>query len=640
MGHAIRFLVLLSLLSYSSVAQDPIALRKRFHDERQIYLKKSEELVFKYSDNSLEITEHIHEERILLNEKMLDDSEDEIAYAPPFSSFVSAEASSRIYNSGRYRSGSGAVSEEKHREQKDVFYDDVRIRKVAYPGLSPGSIVQLDYILRVHDPLFLRSIYFSNGPPVLEAEFKVIMPEGVRIGWKLKGDSSLVRFRIEKKRGQQILIWNASELPRYRFYNDGQSYKHYLPQLYIWLEAYQEKGQEIKFNHSLDAFNKKNYSFIRSAMKHPLPNTAKALVDSVIKSSKSNFERASALFKWVQDHIRYISIEDGYSGQVPRNPEVVCSNGYGDCKDMAVLLSRLLHEAGLPAYPAWIGTREIPVHFRSLQHLASSNHMIATLKTDTGLLFLDATGREHGLGRPSEFIQGREACVAIDSNTFESIMVPWVSADSNKWVDTLWCRIKGDTLVGKGHVILSGFYRDNITQAFRSRTKDKYEELMKGIFSRGNDKCKIINPQVNNLFSSGNSLNFNFEIEIDHLVRKIDSNIYINLNLEKAWQRLLADTSGGRQNGKEFDFLHQRQILVYLDLPSGYLPRKLPDTKIENNAYCSWKISYFMKGSQLILNSFFEIKKAEIPFEELSVWNNIVNRFKELENQSLILTKQ
>lgn len=633
--------LLLFLIGYNSAfSQDLEVLRKQFPEERQVYLKKVEELKFQFNGDTLDIIERNEEERILLNDRILDDGSDEIVYAPPFSSYLEGKAASKIYDSGKYKKGVGIISSEQNRSQKEVFYDDIRLRKVDFPGLSMGSIVQLDYSLRIHHPLFLSAGYFTTGSPVLSSIYRVILPEGVRIGWQLKGDSSMVKFRVEKRRGQQILVWEASNLPKYRFYRNGQSYKHYIPQIYIWLQSYVINGKEILFNHSMDAFNQLNYSFIREAMNSQLPTQQKQLVDSVVQQIKSPRDRASALFRWVQEHIRYISIEDGFSGQVPRTPETVCKNGYGDCKDMAVLLTRLMKEAGLPAYPVWIGTREVPRNFRELQHLASSNHMIASLKTDTGWIFLDATGREQILGQPSEFTQGRLACIAIDSVHFETVSVPWEKAKNNQWIDTLWCNIKGDTLLGNGKTNLSGYFRDDISGAFRSREPAKYEELMKGILSRGNDKCKIQQPKVSHLFEPGKPLLMSFQLELDHYVRKIDDDYYLNLNLQKAWENLYADTSGGRSNGREFDFLFQRKEMVILSLPPNFKPAKLPETLQDDNSFCQWKITYQLDNDRLLLHSYFELKKTEVGFEELSDWNLALLKFKEAQNLSIILKKQ
>ncbi len=640
MGNCFKVILLFILGCNLAFAQDLEVLRKQFPEDRQVYLKKIEELKFQFNKDTLEIIERNEEERILLNDRIIDDGSDEIVYAPPFSSYLNGKATSRIYDSGRYKNGIGVISDEQNRSQNEVFYDDIRMRKVSFPGLSMGSIVQLNYSLRIHHPLFLSSSYFSTGSPILSSVYRVILPEGVRIGWQLRGDSSMVKLRIEKRKGLQILVWEATNLPKYRFYRNGLSYRHYIPQIYVWLHSYVVDGKEVLFNHSMDAFNKLNYSFIREAMNSDLPTPQKQLVDSIVTFIKSPRDRASALFRWVQENIRYISIEDGFSGQVPRTPETVCKNGYGDCKDMAVLLTRLMKKAGLPAYPVWIGTREVPRDFRELQHLASSNHMIASLKTDTGWIFLDATGREQMLGQPSVFTQGRYACIAIDSAQFEKVLVPWEKADNNQWIDTLWCSIKGDTLLGNGTTSLSGYYRDRITSAFRDREPAKYEELMKGILSRGNDKCKIQKPMVSQLFELGKPLLMTFQLELDHYVRKIDDEFYLNLNLKKAWETLYADTSGGRSNGREFDFLFKKRDVIVLTIPPNFKPVKLPENAEDNNSFCQWKISYQLDKGRILLHSFFELKKAEVNFEELSDFNSALMKIKEAQNLSLILKKQ
>ena len=60
---------------------------------------------------------------------------------------------------------------------------------------------------------------------------------------------------------------------------------------------------------------------------------------------------------------KYVAFEDGMGGFVPREAGLVCSRRFGDCKDMASILTAMNRAAGIPAYFTWLGTRDLPYTF-------------------------------------------------------------------------------------------------------------------------------------------------------------------------------------------------------------------------------------------------------------------------------------
>ena len=79
-------------------------------------------------------------------------------------------------------------------------------------------------------------------------------------------------------------------------------------------------------------------------------------------------------------------------GFVPRDAKVVCSRRFGDCKDMASILTEMMQAAKIPAWFTWIGSRDLPYSFSSLPLPLVSNHMICTIQLKDQYIFLDAHG--------------------------------------------------------------------------------------------------------------------------------------------------------------------------------------------------------------------------------------------------------
>jgi hypothetical protein len=133
-------------------------------------------------------------------------------------------------------------------------------------------------------------------------------------------------------------------------------------------------------------------------------------------------QRMEALVDFTRRQVRYVAVEVGIGGYRPAPPQQVTERLWGDCKDKALLLTDLLHEAGIESYPALIRLdphgrvdREFPSPFQF-------NHMIvavpaeglglgATVPVANGFLFLDATQRLGGLEWLNPGVQDQEALV-------------------------------------------------------------------------------------------------------------------------------------------------------------------------------------------------------------------------------------
>jgi hypothetical protein len=81
----------------------------------------------------------------------------------------------------------------------------------------------------------------------------------------------------------------------------------------------------------------------------------------------------------VQKEVRYVAIEIGIGGYQPHVASATLSNKYGDCKDKATLLTVMLRQAGITAYPVIIHSSRgvVRPEFSSPYQF---NHMIVAIQ--------------------------------------------------------------------------------------------------------------------------------------------------------------------------------------------------------------------------------------------------------------------
>ena len=78
----------------------------------------------------------------------------------------------------------------------------------------------------------------------------------------------------------------------------------------------------------------------------------RAQADEIARGRQSDEDKAAALYYWVSQNIRYVSLSFGVGRYQPHSAAEVLANRYGDCKDKTTLLEAMLDAEGLHAQPA------------------------------------------------------------------------------------------------------------------------------------------------------------------------------------------------------------------------------------------------------------------------------------------------
>ncbi len=135
-----------------------------------------------------------------------------------------------------------------------------------------------------------------------------------------------------------------------------------------------------------------------------LPDAFKAQVKTIADQWQAPEDRLTEALRLVQDKIRYVGIEIGNGSHVPRTPQQVIRRGYGDCKDKAMLLTAVLRELGISAWPALVESDEGPGLPDMLPAPIAFDHAITKAQIGDKAYWLDPTLSHQG-GRGDMLIQ-------------------------------------------------------------------------------------------------------------------------------------------------------------------------------------------------------------------------------------------
>lgn len=527
----------------------------------------------------------------------------------------------------------------------NIFFDDLKEKSFVFPAVSSGAKTVLEYEEIIKEPRLLGVYYFNSYLPVEKSEFIVKTSPEIKISYKIFGENQAkIHFKTYQKQHETVYQWTAENLPSLKNEENTAKNQDDEPHIVVYIEEIKAKitpkipteNAPIHYLKNLDDLYHWYYNLSKNILLED--NTyIKNLADSLIKNSKitnkTDTEKATILYNWVQQSIRYIAFEDGLGGLVPRKPEEVCKKRYGDCKDMATLLFSLAKAAKIPAFLVWVGTRNIAYKYTDLPVPIVDNHLITAFWLNNQYIFADATADYLPFAMPSEFIQGKQALLGIDSNSYKLVEIPIINAEKNVHYDSLFLKIDSNKMSGNGKLCLSGY---PITKAMKNYyavnnlTKKSLVDKKNHAISVSNitkidnnllvtnfpiDKSKQVeNKKINSQFS------VLYDCEATKLLKFSGSDIFLNLHIDKKLMTEKIDTTR-RQTAVSIDFPYTYIFEIVLEIPQHWqINFTPPNRKFEHDKF-SFHVIYKHLGNKIIMRKEIIIQSISIEKADFLSWN-------------------
>jgi Domain of Unknown Function with PDB structure (DUF3857)/Transglutaminase-like superfamily len=611
-------------------------VKAKFPDDEMAFLTQIERVTIEIENNKPVIRVFHQKERLFLTDRASNFADERLYYSETFQEITDLEAFTWIPDKTGFKKNIiDDVRTERPSPGGGIFYDDMLVKKLAYSSAKKGGVGVITYRERVKDPFMLSGFTFGNFMPILNAEFSVSFPANVKVSYKTYNDQKGITFSKTTQNGQTTYRWLAQNIKANPIEAESQSLRYYVPYVQLFIESYTANGQTTEVLGDVPKLFKHNSNLVRT-LNQNIDKQLKTLTDSLTQG-KTEIDKTKAIYYWVQDHIKYIAFEEGMGGFVPRQANEVCSKRYGDCKDMASLLTAMLKIAQIPAYLVWIGTREIPFKYAENPSMGVDNHMIAAIKQNGAWVFLDATDDRIDYGLPTWHIQGKEAMVMTSNDTYEIVKVPIVPAATNSRRDSTALTWEGRTLSGTGFLTLDGFIKTHtqaILQVKSGSERDEYYQ--NSFFVRGSNKCTLIKNSNSGLNEREKPLRFVYEFKVPDYIQTVDNEVFINPHLKRTW----ADKNiATRRTDWEHDYQWNEENIVTIPIPKNYEVTYIPNNATFVNPNFSFTITYQKQQDQILVHTKLIQNTLLVKKETFPAWNNLITALNDAYGEVISMKK-
>lgn len=211
-----------------------------------------------------------------------------------------------------------------------------------------------------------------------------------------------------------------------------------------------------------------------------LPKELKAYIDAHIKPINNPYQRAKAVFEFLQSRYRYVSIQFGMGSWQPISADDVYQTGYGDCKALSNYTVSMLRYAGIEAYYLLV---RAGMRARTLEDnpTARFNHVIACALIAGDTIWMECTSNTLPFGYLGSFTGCRKALL-IKENSSHLVATPCSEAEmhiSLRKSNISLSDDKGTLISGNMHLLGLYFdeYEHNISLNTHDLKKEFYQEF-------------------------------------------------------------------------------------------------------------------------------------------------------------------
>ncbi|GJM61033.1 transglutaminase domain-containing protein [Persicobacter diffluens] len=520
-------------------------------------------------------------------------------------------------------------------------------RKIMFPNVKEGSIIELEYTLRTDRAYDLETWRFQSNIPTVWSKHTTTIPEYFKFSTPTQGFHA--PFHADSRTASGSISFGTDSQPLNYVNNIHEYVYHNLPALkpQKFSTALVDFYQQIRFN--LNYYRSPGDNSIQNFLNSwekiskELENNAhfggyylakkgtyKAILESIAPQSEHSLEQVVAIYEYVKNNYQWNS-KNRLTTKV-NHPKKFIESQTGNAAEMNLFLAGLLHHAGYMVKPVLVSTRDHGRPNFAVPIIEDYNYPLVLLSFNNQRLFLDATSKLQPLGQvPFRCLSDRGQLLAEKHS--QVIDIPtghgWTSAKqlSIKPQEDGSIHYEGK-IISKGYSALRkrsnhlGKENDEILEAYTSSLPDFEVESVEGI-----DLEHIYKPYTENI-----------SLRYDEGAGALGEQIYIPLPFKEEDNDFLEEN---RVIPLNFGCTMKDKYMYQIHIPEGYkLENKLEPVRVsfpDKKTYFHFTPSV----TNNVITLIYEVKTGHSQYEpdQFGFFKTLYDEALRVFGEEIILTK-
>jgi hypothetical protein len=365
-----------------------------------------------------------------------------------------------------------------------------------------------------------------------------------------------------------------------------------------------------------------------------LPIETKAKIVNLTKDLPTTEQKVEALYEYLQNKTRYVSIQLGIGGFQPFEASVVDQTGYGDCKALSNYMVALLKEIGIKAYYTTVlAGRDKPnviADFPSHQ----ANHAIVAVPDKTDTIWLECTSQTNPFGYQGTFTGDRKALL-ITENGGVLVNTTRYTADQNIQSRTADVAIDVN---GNGNAKIKTAYsglRYEIN-GLEFVLDNQYDDQKKWIQKNtGIPSFDVNTYSMKNLKSRIPTAIVNLDLRLSRLATVSGKRMFLVPNLMNR-STMIPEKVENRKSNVILRNAYTDLDTIKYHIPEELYPEYLPEPLKIKSKFGEYEASYKLDQGSLIYTRKMKMLKGEFPPESYSELIDFYKSVNKADNSKIV----
>ena len=372
--------------------------------------------------------------------------------------------------------------------------------------------------------------------------------------------------------------------------------------------------------------------------KSRLPDNVKQDVHRLTDQLKTNREKAEALYKYLQNNTRYISVQLGIGGWEPFDATYVANKKYGDCKALSNYMYSLLKEANVPSYPVLISAGGNQTQY-FIEDFANNyfNHAILCVPQPKDTIWLECTSQNAPFGYLSSFTANRK-CLLIGPDGGFVAHTPNYSAITNLQKREVSATIDPDgNLKAKMSTFYQGEQQDYIFDMLHNASKDLLKKYLNRSLELDTYEVSSYNYKENP--SSVPSVEENLDVIANNYASIVGKRIMFAPNaFNKSMTKL--DATEKRRSDIVFTYPFTDYDSTALAIPENYEIENMPSSLSINSVFGNYNISFTYKEGKVLCTRRLERQAGVFPASQYDALITYFDKIYKADRERVVLKKK
>lgn len=450
-------------------------------------------------------------------------------------------------------------------------------------------------------------------------------------GFRYLNKNSTIKPKVISANGKSNYLWEVKNIKAVKLEERAESWRVF-PRIYFSLSRFNRDG------YPGDISTWQNYGSWQKALNADvcsLTPEREAEIRKMTDSIKTDRGKAQFLYNYMQQNVRYVSVQLGIGGWKPFPASFVDQKKYGDCKALSNYMSALLKAVNIPSYYAIINAEPNKEPADPSFPYNYFNHVILCVPFKGDTTWLECTSNTQPFGKLGSFTENRNALIITEEGG-KLVNTPKSTAAENQ-INTETHLILDPDGGAKTQIkmLSTGEIRDMFVDELPQLNSDKQKEVLLKAFDIKQPSSFDFksDKDIDGIKEANLSLEFDKYCDV-----KAGNKMFYHPQVINFWD-FTVPVLEKRKSDYYFEYPMQGSDITTIDLPVGFEVETLPVNQSLKFTYGSYDIKYVYDAAknQVICTAKYSLTNHVIPAAKYTEMQQYLDAVIKAQNKKLVI---